>query len=113
MKKFEIVKENKDFDDIIKTGKYIKSKYYNIYYKDNGLSFPKFGIAVSKKFGNAVERNRAKRQVRSLVDQYKNRFSKSHNYIIMIRRGVKEVSYSEMEQDFVSLLEKGLFNEKV
>ena len=49
MKKYEIVKKNDDFNDIIKTGKFLKSYYYNIYYKDIDEEFPKFGIAVSKK----------------------------------------------------------------
>ena len=112
MKKYEIVKENKDFDDIIKNGKYLKSKYYSIYYKENNLGLAKFGIAVSKKFGNAVERNKVKRQLRSLIDQYKKMFSKSNYYIIMVRVGVKNVCYSMMEQDFVSLLQKGFEDEK-
>ena len=112
MKKFEIVKKNDDFNDIINTGKYLKSRYYNIYYKDVNSLYPKFGIAVSKKFGSAVERNKVKRQLRSLIDHYKNMFPNGKNYIIMIRKGVKDATYSIMEQDFFQLLKKGFFNEK-
>ena len=35
MKKFEIVKEHKEFDDIIASGKYIKNKYVVIYNKES------------------------------------------------------------------------------
>lgn len=112
MKKREIVRKNVDFNDIINTGKYLKNSFYNIYYKDGGNSYPKFGIAISKKFGNAVERNKVKRQLRSLIDKYKNLFAKPNNYIIMIRKGVKDISYSEMEDEFVHLIQKGTFNEK-
>ena len=112
MKKYEVVKKNDDFNDIINTGKCLKSYYYNIYYKDINSLYPKFGIAVSKKYGNAVERNKVKRQVRSLIDHYKNLFSNGKNYIIMIRKGVKALTYSEMEQDLVKLLQKGNVNEK-
>ena len=112
MKKYEVVKKNTDFNDIINTGKCLKSYCYNIYYKDGDSLYPKFGIAVSKKYGNAVERNKVKRQVRSLIDHHKNLFSNGKNYIIMIRKGVKELTYLEMEQDLVKLLQKGTLNEK-
>ena len=112
MKKYEVVKKNDEFNDIINTGKSLKNYFYHIYYKDGDMPFPKFGIAVSKKYGNAVERNKVKRQVRSLLDQNKNLFSNGKNYIIMVRKGVKDLAYSEMEKNLVSLLQKGTLNEK-
>lgn len=112
MKKYEVVKKNEDFNDIINTGKFLKSYYYNIYYKVSNDNFPKFGIAVSKKYGNAVERNKIKRQIRSIVDHNKNLFSNYRNYIIMIKKGVKVINYSQMEQEFIHLLKKGNINEK-
>ena len=74
LKKYEIIKKNTDFNDIINTGAYLKNKYYYIYYKDNDYKFSKFGLAVSKKCGNAVERNKIKRQLRMIVDNYKDLF---------------------------------------
>ena len=112
LKKYEVVKENGDFDHIIHTGKSIKNHYYHIYYKDSSLSYPRFGLAVSKKFGGAVERNKMKRQLRSLIDHHKNEISNDKNYIIMVRKGIKELSYSQMEEQLVLLLKKGFLNEK-
>lgn len=113
MKKREIVKENNDFNDIINTGKCLKSSCFNIYYKKMNFLYPKFGIAVSKKFGNAVERNKVKRQLRCLIDGNKNLFSNENNYIIMIRKRVKDLNYSQIEHDFVQLIKKGFSNEKI
>lgn len=112
MRKFEVVKKNDEFNDIIKSGKYLRNHFYNIYYKDGNNDYPKFGLAVSKKFGTAVERNKIKRQLRTLIDHNKNLFSKRYNYIIMVRGGVKDLTYQEMEIQLVQLLEKGKFNEK-
>ncbi len=106
MKKYEIIKKNTDFNDIINTGTYIRSKYYYIYYKDNEFDFPKFGLAVSKKCGNSVMRNKIKRQLRSIIDNYKDLFQNGLSYIIIPKRNISEVSYQKMEKDLVSLLER-------
>ena len=60
MKKYEIVKEHKEFEDILTNGSYRKNLYYVIYNKDSNYNFPRFGIAVGKKLGNAVIRNKIK-----------------------------------------------------
>lgn len=107
MKKYEIIKKNTDFNDIISKGAYIKGKYYYIYYKDNEFNFPKFGLAVSKKCGNSVERNKIKRQLRSIIDNFKYLFQDGVSYIIIPKRNISEISYQEMEKDLISLLERG------
>lgn len=107
MKKYEIVKQNTEFNDIIKNGKYLKNEYFVIYYVDGNENFPKFGLAVSKKCGNAVVRNKIKRQLRDLINRHKKLFSNTKNYIIMVRRGINEISFKLMEESFVLLLTKG------
>ena len=39
-------------------------------------------------------------------------FSKHYNYIIMVRGGIRDLTYQEMEIQLVQLLEKGKFHEK-
>mgnify|MGYP003563466566 FL=1 len=71
MRKLYIVKKQYDFDRIIKTGKMRKNKSYVIYYEKNDLPYDRFGISVGKKIGNAVNRNKHKRKLRAIIDNYK------------------------------------------
>ena len=95
MKKAETIKSKKDFSDIIKTGKYIKMNCYILYYKDNSLDKSRFGIAISNKIGNAVTRNRLKRQTREIIFALKSLFKNNRDYIIMIRKECLNISFKE------------------
>lgn len=112
MKKYEIVKENTLFNEIINNGNYLKSKYYSIYYKDSNDDFPKFGIAVSKSLGKAVVRNKIKRQLRMIIDNNKKMFQNKKNYIIMVRKNILNISYQDMEKYLKELIEKGTKHEE-
>ena len=106
MDKVHTVKKSKDFATIIHTGRFFKNNSYIIYNKDNGLDDYRFGITVSKKLGNAVHRNKYKRQLRSIIDKYKKDYQKSTDYIIIIRDGFIKSDFSINEKNFVSLIEK-------
>ena len=106
MKKFETIKLHDEFDDIIHNGSYKKNQNYIIYNKDSKLSFPRFGIAVSKKMGNAVTRNKVKRQVRMIISNNKNLFKNNKDYIIIVKKSVLDIKYQEMNDSLKSLIEK-------
>ena len=103
MKKYEIVKNNRDFNSIINNGKILKNKYYSVYFEDNYLDYAKFGIAVSKKIGNAVCRNKFKRQIRMIVNNNKKVFPIGKNYIIMVKRELCNVSFDVREKKLIEL----------
>ena len=107
MKRIETIKNSDYFSSIIKTGKYIKSDNFVIYYIYNKESFtPKFGIAIKKNIGKAVVRNKLKRQVRSILDQNKKMFKNNTDYIIMIRNNAEKCDFKTLKSDFESLLER-------
>ena len=106
MKKDEVVKNNRDFDYIIKNGKYRKNNEYVIYYIDTDKEYNRFGISVSKKIGNAVTRNYYKRIIRNICDKSKNLYSNSKDYIIIMRKGLTLLSFEEAYQSMNDLLKK-------
>lgn len=104
MKKINIVKKNRDFSRIIKNNRPIKSNLFVIYLEKNTNDIYKFGISASKKVGNAVTRNRVKRQIKSILDKniYKNNF----NCIIIIKKDIIDKSFDEMSKDLNILINK-------
>ena len=52
-----------DFSSLRK-GKRIRCGGLRLVYQNNQLGFSRLGLAVSRKYGNAVQRNRLKRQLR-------------------------------------------------
>lgn len=106
MKKKNIVKENKDFSRIINNGKRYWNDTYSIYYDKNNFNDYRIGISVSKKIGNAVNRNKIKRQIRNIADKYKNIYQKNKDYIIIVRKNYINLKFSELEMKYLELINK-------
>ena len=104
MKKRDIVKSTRDFEKIIKTGNCKKNKYYIIHYKKNELQFDRFGISVSKKLGNAVFRNKYKRKLRAIIDNYKKLYINKEDYIIILRKQAINEPHEKLEKEFFALM---------
>ena len=104
MKKINIVNKNRDFSRIIKNNRPIKSNLFVIYLEKNTNDIYKFGISASKKVGNAVTRNRVKRQIKSILD--KNTYKNNFNCIIIIKKDIIDKSFDEMSKDLNILINK-------
>ncbi len=104
MKKKNILKKSIDFDRIIKKNKSYKYKDYIIYVEKVEDSTYHFGLSVGKKIGNAVTRNKIKRQLKTIID--KNNYENGINCIIIVRKGLLEKSFSEKENDLIEAFKK-------
>ena len=104
MKKREMIKDRKVFNNIIQKGTFYKNKLFIIYIKERKNEKSKFGIAISNKTGKAIVRNKLKRKVRAILDNNKNLFKNNFDYIITIRKTCTESTYKEMNDSLVSLV---------
>ena len=96
--------ENFQFRRLYRQGNNIVTPYVAIYHKKNGLGYNRLGITTSKKIGNAVERNRAKRIIKEAYRLLEDSLPKGYDYVLVARR---KTVYSKM-QEVKSSLEKAL-----
>ena len=67
----------------------------------------RFGFTVSKKVGNAVERNRVRRRLREIVRlSGAIRLRVGHDYVLVGRRAALELPFSRMAQEFEGALRR-------
>lgn len=97
MKKKNILKKNSEYNRIIQTFKPIRYKYLSFYIEKITEEKYFFGFSVGKKIGNAVKRNKIKRQLKSIID--KNIYQNGFNCIIMVNSGIIKKSFQEIEKD--------------
>jgi ribonuclease P protein component len=61
----------------------------------------RFGFTVSKKVGNAVERNRIRRRLQEMVRLAAGKRTRSgHDYVLIGRRAALKVPFERMAKDF-------------
>lgn len=106
MKKKYIVREKREFNQLIKTGICKKNNFFVIYYKDNKFDYDRYGISVGTKIGNAVTRNKYKRKMRAIIDNYRKYYHKNRDYIIILRNKALFTSYQDLEKSLFNLLIK-------
>ncbi len=85
MKKVLRVKRNEDFQKIIHAKHSVVCKEFVLYSLKNEYKHMRIGFSVSKKLGNAVTRNKIKRQVRQMAQ---NVFDSSlgYDYVLIVRK---------------------------
>lgn len=103
MKKLEIIKSSREYTEIINLNKSKKNKYFSIYYRKNNQD-NRYGITIPKKTGTAVVRNKIKRRIKNIIDNNKKIVQSGYDYVIIVKKGVLELTYQEMERELLKLI---------
>ena len=85
---------SRDFDAVYRHGRSVSTRFLTLYWfqRDESVGDPRLGFAVPKAVGNAVVRNRIKRQLREIVRDRLGRVPASNDYVLVVRQGLPEAT---------------------
>lgn len=100
MKKAYRVKKEQDFQRIIQKRQSFANRNF-VLYKIKKAGQPHFhvGISVGKKVGNAVMRNRVKRQIREALFMMRDEISADYDFIVIARPAIVQLTTAEVEKN--------------
>lgn len=104
-KKYRI-NQNKEYNAIYNNGEKVIGRYIIIYILANNLDYNRYGIVTSKKIGNAVIRNKAKRRLRHIVKINMENIKTSYDIVIIGRYKISETDFKLIERDFMIVMRK-------
>jgi ribonuclease P protein component len=84
---------SKDFDAVYRQGRSVSTRYLTLHWfprDDDPEGEPRLGLAVPKAVGNAVVRNRLKRQLRETWQEIASDVPSGRDYVLAARSGVAE-----------------------
>jgi ribonuclease P protein component len=83
---------SRDFDEVYRRGRSVSTRFLTLYWftRDETIGAPRLGLAVPREVGNAVVRNRIKRQLRELFTARAERVPASNDYVLKVRKGLPE-----------------------
>ena len=114
MRKIDTLKKNYEFKNVLDKGKFYRGKYITIYINKNKKEKNIIGIAISKKLGKAVKRNRLKRIIRESYRLQKDNLIKGYNIVFIWNKqaNILNNTYKEVNNDIINLFSRaGMINE--
>lgn len=111
MKKENRLKRNHEIASVVNKRIKVFNKSYIIYYQPNDLGKVRVAISVSKKYGHAFERNKAKRIVRNIVRPYLDKIN-NFDIVIVIKNYSKECDYQELNDNLIKLIKHMIYKNK-
>ena len=96
----ERLKKKKDFLHLYRQGRRYRGKYFTLIYLSNELAFSRVAIVASKKFGNAVQRNKTKRWLRTLFRRNKKLLTRTYDMIFIPRKEIHEAKWQHLATEY-------------
>ncbi len=106
MKNSNVLKSKKDFNNLFENKTVYYSSFFIIYVSKNNLSYFRYAIAPNKKnFKLSVERNKIKRQIRSIISDLKNEISEI-DFLVIPKNNYFDTNFLTKKKDLLNLIAK-------
>ena len=107
MLKEDILRKKADFSGIYKKGKSTGERYIVLFYIKNNLSYSRTAFLASKKVGNAVTRNRARRLMKESHRSLKDKIPGGYDMIFIARKTMLGKTLKDVQISMEKALKKG------
>ena len=108
MKKAFRIRKNEEFSEIIGQKHSVANPFFVLYFRNRKQDRARVGISVSKKLGNAVERNLIKRQVREMAKALLDFEKYPKDLIIIVRKPYLGRDFEHNKNDLEMLIKKAI-----
>ncbi|MGO4988567.1 MAG: ribonuclease P protein component [Gallicola sp.] len=107
MEKSIRLRKNREYTVVYKKGRRYWNHQFTMVVKKNNGPGTRVGFSVNKKYGNAVERNRIKRQLREIIRLHYDTMKKGYDIILIPKKNTKELDYHQLEKSVKHLFHLG------
>jgi ribonuclease P protein component len=107
MRKKEILRKKDDFQAIYKAGKSVPERYIVLFYRKNDLPYSRTAFLASKKVGNSIQRNRAKRLMKESYRLNADRFLDGYDLIFIARNTINGKKQKDVQKSLLNAAKRG------
>ena len=98
MKRRQRLSRSRDFDAVYRRGRSVSTRHLVLYSfprPEDPDGEPRLGLAVSRKVGGAVVRNRVKRRLRAAFEELGQPLPAGHDFVLIVRPGFAEAAETQ------------------
>ena len=106
MQRDKILRNQRDFVLVYNKGKSQGSRHMIVLYRKNRKDFNRVAFIASKKVGNSVCRNRARRLMREAYRNLEHDLAQGYDIIFVARNGIDQVKEIEVQKSMKHALSK-------
>ena len=107
------LKKRYQFNYVYKSGEHFSGEHMVLYVVSSKTKNIKVGLAVTKKVGHAVVRNKIRRRLREIIKKQVPNLNQNNNIIVVARDNISSASFEKLSNEFLKLIKKAdLINEE-
>ncbi|MDR2163588.1 MAG: ribonuclease P protein component [Clostridiales Family XIII bacterium] len=103
----DVLRDKRDFDRLYRKGAKVHGRYFVIIFARNGRSYNRRAFLASKKVGNAVARNRARRLMKEAHRSLASRVKIGYDLLFIARNTIAGAGCPEVTRTMKASLSKG------